>query len=592
MFRVLREAALGAVLLGAGMLAPPVWAQSEAGNADLLAGLRPVTDEMLANPQAGNWLIWRRTYGSSGFSPLDEINTENVDQLVEVWRAPLADGSNMATPLMHDGVIFLADVDDIVLALDAATGAELWRYEHDTAELPGPEGSPLAAKIGPALYGETLIVPTLDLRLVALDFRTGEPVWEHDIAVTAAGKRQYSLRASPLVANGVVVQGVTATMVPEGGFILGLDAASGEELWRFQTVAGPEDPQGHTWNNIDRTERQGGSVWIPGSYDPELDLVYFGTAPTYHTAPLLDPADIPGVTNDALYTNTTVALRPRSGELVWHFQHVANDQWDLDWSYERQVVELPVDGGTRRAVVNAGKMALYDALDAATGDYLFSVDVGLQNLVAAINPETGTKTMNANARPNAESEVLVCPFAVGGRNWQSAALNPQSKMLFLPLAELCMTAGPIGQGGNLLTTGVQMTPVSPPGSNGYLGRMQAINLATGELAWNHREPMPPTSGALATEGGLVFVADLNPSLKALDQADGELLWSVDLPEVAASFPISFSVGDKQHVALAIGQAGLHASSLVGISSQVNGPNPALLGSLAPGGAALVVYALP
>lgn len=576
----------------AWIFAAPVFAQSNGGGSELLAGMRPVTAEMLANPGAEDWLIWRKTYDSLGFSPLDEINTGNVDQLVQAWSVPLASGSNMATPLMHDGVIFLADVDDIVLALDAATGAELWRYEHETEEITGQSRSGLTAKIGLALHDDKVIVPTLDLHLVALDFRTGEPVWDHAIAVTAAGQRQYSLRASPLIADGVVVQGVTATMVPEGGFIIGLDADSGEELWRFQTVAGPDDPGGHTWNDIAHTERQGGSVWIPGSYNPEINLVYFGAAPTYHTAPLLDPVDIPGVNNDALYTNTTLALRPRTGELFWHFQHIANDQWDLDWIYERQIVDLQVNGEARKAVVTAGKMALYDAVDAATGEYLFSIDVGLQNLVADIDPVTGAKTMNANAKPNAESAVLVCPFAVGGRNWQSGAVNPDSKMLFLPLAETCMMGGPTGQDSNLLSSGAGITPAPLPGSDGNIGVLQAINLETRELEWSFREVMPPTSGVLATAGGLVFGAALDQSLKAFDQTDGEVLWSTDLGEIAASFPISYGVDGKQYIAIVAGQPGLHASSFIGIVSQVAGPDPELLNSLAPGGAELVVYALP
>ena len=144
-------------------------------------------------------------------------------------------------------------------------------------------------------------------------------------------------------------------------------------------------------------------MWVPGSYDSELNLVYFGLAPTYNTEPLLRPVDTEGVTNDALYTNSTVALRPETGEIEWYFQHVANDQWDLDWVYERQLIELELGGVTRKVVLTAGKMALYDALDAATGQYLFSMDMGLQNIITAIDPETGAKTLSPIATPNAEA---------------------------------------------------------------------------------------------------------------------------------------------------------------------------------------------
>ena len=579
---------IGAALFCVCFAAAPAFAQSNGGDGDLLAEMRPVSGDMLADPEAGNWLIWRKTYDSAGYSPLDQIDTDNVDRLVEAWRIPLGQGSSMATPLVHDGVMFLADTNDAVLALDARSGEELWRYEHETGS---DATAGLNGKFGIAVYGENIIVPTLDLRLLALDFRTGEPVWEHAIAVTADRPNRYSLRAAPLLADGVIVQGVTATMVPEGGFIVGLDAGSGEELWRFQTVAGPDDPGGDTWNDIAHTERQGGSVWVSGSYDPELDLVFFGPAPTYHTAPLLQPVDIQGVSNDALYTNSTIALRPRTGELAWHFQHVANDQWDLDWSFERQIIEVHVNGSPRRAVITAGKMALYDALDAATGDYLFSIDLGLQNLVASIDPQTGRKTMNPNARPNAENAVLICPQPIGGRNWLAASVNPESNMLFLPLAETCMMGGPIGGDSQLLSTGVEITGVAPPDSDGNIGRLQAINLETRELAWSFREFMPPSSAVLATGGGLVFGGAIDQSFKAFDQADGEVLWSTDLGDVAASFPISYSVDGKQHIALVVGQPGLHASALTGHAMQTSGDMSRFAG-LTREGPALVVFALP
>ena len=587
MFGNLRKPYSSAAIVCALTAATTAFGQS-GNDADLLAGLRPVTAEMLENPADGNWLIWRKTYDSQGFSPLDQINTGNVAGLAEAWRTPLGQGSSMATPLVHDGVMFLADTNDTVLALDAGSGEELWRYEHAT----GADATRgLNGKFGIAIYRETLIVPTLDLRLLALDFRSGELVWEHAIAVSAANPGRYSLRAAPLLADGVIVQGVTATMVPEGGFIIGVDAGSGEELWRFHTVAGPDDPGGNTWNDIAGTERQGGSVWVSGSYDPELDLVFFGPAPTYHTAPLLDAAEIPGVSNDALYTNSTIALRPRSGELVWHFQHVANDQWDLDWSFERQIVEVDVDGAPRKAVITAGKMALYDALDAATGEYLFSIDLGLQNMVASIDPQTGVKTMNANARPNAENAVLICPQPIGGRNWLAAAVNPANNMLFLPLAETCMMGGPTGGDSNLLSTGVSISSVPPPDSDGNIGRLQAVNLATQELAWSFREFMPPSSAVLATGGGLVFSGALDQSFKAFDQADGEVLWSTDLGDIAASFPISYSVNGKQHIALIVGQPGLHASALIGHAMQTSGDLSRFAG-LTREGPALVVFALP
>ncbi|MDP2380862.1 MAG: PQQ-binding-like beta-propeller repeat protein, partial [Pseudohongiella sp.] len=357
---------------------------AQPANSPLLQAMTPVTDAMLRSPPAEDWLNWRRTYDTYGFSPLDQINTANVSNMAEAWRVPLEPGSNTPTPLVHDGVMFMLATNDTLLAMDASTGEMLWTYKHETT--PGAFPS---AKVGIALHGDMIIMPTNDIHVLAIHAKTGELIWDHAIDGARIGRRAHQLHATPLVANGMVIQGVTATMVPEGGYIVGLDLETGAETWRFYSIPRPGEPGDETWNALELSARSGGSVWMPPSYDPELDLVYFGTAPTYDTASLLNKVDLPGITNDGLYTNSTVALRPKTGELAWHFQHVANDQWDLDWTYERQIMHVQVNGVMRKAVVTAGKMALFDALDAATGEYLYSLDLGLQNLIASIDPVTG-----------------------------------------------------------------------------------------------------------------------------------------------------------------------------------------------------------
>lgn len=545
--------------------------------------ISPVTEAQLRQPAADDWLIWRRTYDSYGYSPLDQINRATVGGLAEAWQVPLEVGSNMATPLVHEGVLFLLSVPDTVLALDAASGELLWQYRH-------PLSGPQNPKIGMALHGNKLLVPTSDMHLLALDVADGSVIWDHAVTTSARGRIPYSLRSAPLVANGMVIQGVTATLMPEGGFIFGLDVETGAEVWRFHTVARPGAPGGDTWNDLPLEARSGGSVWIPGSYDPELDLVYFGAAPTYDTGPLMNPIDQSSVSNDALYTNSTLALRPRTGELVWHYQHLANDQWDLDWIYERQLVEVDVGGGSRKAVLTAGKMALFDAVDAQTGEYLFSVDMGLQNVVSAVDPVTGAKTINPATIPNAEAPSLVCPFANGGRNWQATAYNPASRMMYVPLAEVCMTGGPTGKPGTLMTSGADMVPRPTPGFDGNLGRLQAWNLATRELAWSFREPVPPASAVLATGGGLVFVGSVDNSFKALDDATGEVLWQTRLGDVPASFPITYRVDGRQYIALVVGQPSLHANLWLGFAGAVLGAGSPLA-DLPRSGAAIVVFAL-
>ena len=546
-----------------------------------------VTAAELVDPVDEDWLIWRRTYDAQGYSPLDQVNKNNIKDLKEAWRIPLLEGPNMATPLVHDGVMFLASTQDTVLALDAISGQQLWKYEHR------PTGF-ISPKIGLALHGNKVIVPTQNMQLVALDASTGKVIWAHEIETPEHEqplRLPYSLRGAPLVANGMVLQGVTATMIPEGGFIVGLDLESGEEVWRFHSIARPDEPGGNTWNNLSLKDRSGGSVWVPASYDAELDLAYYGTAPTYDTAPLLHSLNVEGVSNEALYTNATIALRPQTGELVWFFQHMPNDQWDLDWVFERQLIKLEVNGSMRKVVLTAGKMALYDLLDAATGEYLNSFDVGFQNIVTAVDPKTGDKTINPRAIPNAEDANLLCPMANAGRNWPSASINPNSKTLFLPLSEVCMMFGPTSNTRTLLSTGVAIKAQPSADSDGKFGRVQAINIETGEMLWDFREVVPPVSAALSTAGGLLFFGTLDNRFVALDEVNGNVLWEDDLADIPASFPISYGVDGKQYIAVVIGQPSVyHATSLMSYVNEFLGDQSPLI-DVQRSGPALVVYAL-
>ena len=546
-----------------------------------------ISEAELIKPDDEDWLIWRRTYNAQGHSPLDQINKSNIDDLAEAWRVELEQGPNMATPLVHNGVMFLASAQDSVLALDATTGEQLWEYKHRPTGFPSP-------RIGIALHGDKVIVPTQNMQVVALKVATGELIWKHEIETPQHEeplRLPYSLRGAPMVANGVVLQGVTATMIPEGGFLVGLDLETGDELWRFHSIARPGEPGGNTWNNLALEDRSGGSVWVPASYDPELDLAYYGTAPTYDTAPLLHSLNKEGVSNEALYTNATIALRPKTGELAWFFQHMPNDQWDLDWVFERQIVELGIGGNSRKVVLTAGKMALFDVLDAATGEYLDSFDVGLQNIVTAIDPHTGNKTINPRAIPNAEDSNLLCPMANAGRNWPSASINPTTKMLYLPLSEICMMFGPTSDTRTLLSTGVSIVPQPRLNSDGKFGRVQAINLETGEMVWDFREVAPPVSATLSTAGGVVFVGTLDNRFVALDEKNGETLWENELGDIPNSFPISYGINGKQYIAIVVGQPSVYHATV--LKSYIDGflGDESPLVDLPRAGPALVVYAL-
>ena len=537
---------------------------ADANSIPLLRDYSSVTDEVLQNPPDSGWVTWRRTYDNLGFSNLDQINRQSVADLKLAWTQEVTAGNNMPTPLVHDGIMFLYSAGDVVLALDATNGELLWRYTHDGETV-------TSHKFGIALYEDKVLVPTSDLHMVALNARTGEVIWDH--ALDTGEVTDYALRSAPTIAGAQVIQGVAASFVPGGGFIFAIDLQTGTETWRFNTLARPGEPGGNTWNNIPLEERQGGSVWNTGAYDAELDLVFYGVSPTYNTGPLLYSLSVGGVNNDALYTNTTLALRPATGELVWHYQHVANDQFDLDWAFERSIVELEVDGEMKKVVVTAGKPALFDALDAATGEYLFSVDSGLQNLFSAINPVTGEKIPNPNVYPDAEEVRTVCPYYQGGRNWHASSINNDTGFLFVPIFEVCMDTL-LDDTGTLLSSGLRADTRPVPNTDGNYGRLQAINLKTRELAWQYRQEVVPASASLATAGGLVFLGYLDNTFKAFDQQSGEILWETALGSIPAAFPITYSVDGKQYVAVVAGQLNIHTGVWLGLQNRFSGFVPA------------------
>ncbi len=538
----------------------PSWPEA----ANRLSRSSPVTDELLESPSPNDWLSWRRTRDGLGFSPLSRIDKRNVGSLQLAWSLSLPAGPNTATPLVHDGVVYVHSFGDHVQALDAVTGDELWHYAR---ELPGTFRP--TVKRNMALYGDRLYVGTSDVHVLALDVRTGAVVW--DVAIAAEGSG-FGLSGGPLAARGKIMQGVNG-QAPGGAYIVALDAESGEEAWRFYSIARPGEPGGASWNGLPLDKRTGGSVWTAGSYDAQRNLAFFGPAPTYDTGPLRDLSTQRGITNDALYTNATIALDPGTGKLAWYFQHVPNDQWDFDWAFERQILTLPVDGRERRVVLTAGKEAIYDALDLDDGGrYLFSIDLGLQNFITAIDPRTGAKTIDPKLVPSREEAIVVCPHAGGAKSWVPGAINPATRVLFVPLVESCMdlTPVPLEQRGSL-STGVRWTIRARPDSDGRYGRIQAIDLVTRETLWTQRQRAPQTTGVLATAGGLVFAGSLDRVLTAYDEATGEALWQAKLSDVPSSSPISYAVDGKQYVAMTVGHGSAHALTFPMLTPEIDLP---------------------
>ena len=547
--------------LSPGIALPPN--PSRSGLVSALDRLTPVSDALIANPAPEDWLTWRRTPDDLGFSPLKKITNANVGGLRLAWSWSLSAGPNETAPLVHDGVIFVQGFGDRVQALNAATGDLLWQY----ARTLGPD-TPPSVKRALSLYGDKLIVPTSDVHVVALNAKTGRVIWDHTVGDAKTGLR---ITGGTLVAKGKVMVGTTGR-APGGNYIVGLDANTGEESWRFYTIARPGEAGGDSWNGLSLEQRNGASVWTPGSYDPALNLAFFGPAQTYDTGPVRNLVNRPGVTNDGLYTDTTIALNPETGKMAWHFQHQPNDQWDLDWAFERQLIRLPVDGQMKTAVVTAGKQAIYDVLDASSGKYIFSMDLGLQNSVIAIDPKTGAKTIDMKTVPGDGEIKTVCPHAGGAKNWLPASINPDRKMLYVPLVESCMDMLPVKEGERAsLSTGVRWTLRPRPDSDGKYGRLEAIDLATRKVAWVQRQRAPMSTGALATAGGVVFAGSIDRFMRAYDDASGKVLWEARLNDVPNAPPISFAVNGKQYVAVIAGNGGAQAATFPVLVPEIQNP---------------------
>lgn len=550
-----------------------IYAQEIARQTAIANRIRPVTDDMLRNPPEGDWLMWRRSYSGLGYSPLKAINRANVNDLRLGWSLTLAPSLNEITPLVHDGVLFIHS-GATVQAVDARDGTPLWEYRR---KLPDSlNGGRTGRSKGMAIYQETLYLPMVDGHLIALDAKTGKLLWDHEVLSKEDVDKGVQLNGVPIVAKGRVMMGITLSITVKGGcYIFALDAATGEEKWRFHTVAQPGQVGGDSWNGVPGDQRFGGSQWTGGSYDPDLGLVYFGVGNTYNTATLIRPEEGPAPTNAGLFTESTIALDPQTGRLVWHYQHMPRDVWDMDWVFEQLLVDMPVDGKMRKLVISGGKMALFDAVDRADGRYVLSRDAGLQNIVTAIDPKTGAKTYNPALKPASGEQKLICPGSSGFRNWMSTAYDPVNHYLYVPIFENCgdftwtkRDAASTAAGG--IDQSFQTRKM--PNSDGNFGRVQAIDMRTGQTAWIRRQRTPIASSMLSTGGGLVFNGSGDRTFRAMDQRDGKILWQTRLASTASSSPITYSVDGVQYVAVVTGGGNPQDSGWASLAPEVKNPS--------------------
>jgi alcohol dehydrogenase (cytochrome c) len=547
---------------------------------------------MLRAPKPEDWLLYRGNYKGWGYSPLDQINKTNVKNLQLAWSRVMGPGTNEITPLVHDGIMYLGNPGDVIQAIDAATGDLIWEYRHP---LPARDKFPTALgqrKRSISLYGDYVIFATWDNYIVGLDAKTGRRTWQSN-----RGDNDLDVQNSsgPIVANGMIVAGSTCQVAGHGCYVTGHDARNGEELWRNEMIPRPGQPGNETWGGAPFEKRWMTGVWGHLTYDPDLDIVYYGSSGA-GPASEVQRGTIGG---SMAGTDTRFAVKPKTGEVVWKHQTLPRDNWDQECTFEMMVIDTPVNPdpnatgmlstnpdarkGPRKTLTGIPcKTGIAWSFDAATGEFLWAKQTTDQNLVAKIDGKGLVSVNEASVISDVNKTYRICPTFAGGRDWPMGAYSPKMNVMFIPLANACIdetarTDRVAAPEFVYNTTNVNQFPAGKD----KVGRIDAISVETGRTVWSWETRVALYSPLLATGSGLLFNGSLDRYLRALDAENGTVIWQTRLPAQTAGGAITYSVNGRQYVAIAAG--GPVAAALAGMTPEAD---------TASGGNAIYVFALP
>ena len=513
-----------------------------------------ISDQDINYPKENDWTSWRRTPLGFGYSPLKQVNKENVQKLKLSWSLTMNEGSNQGTPLISQGVMFLTHPGNMIQALSAANGRLIWEYKY-----PYPKDSMLLG--GPtkniAMYKDKVFMATYDAALIALDIRTGKLLWKN---IKADYKDGYTHSSGPIIANGVVISGINGCerYIEDGCFITGHDPDSGKELWRTSTVALSEDINGSSWGNTPDIFRAGSDTWIAGSYDPELDIFYIGTS---QAKPWVAASRGMSPNEKALYTNSTLAMNPQTGKILWFFQHIQGETIDMEVGFERILADID----DKKLLLTIGKDGILWKLDREKGNFIDLKETINQNIYKKVDRNKGKVAYRDDILlSKIDTPFSACPGIYGGHNWQAVSYDPESYLMVIPLHQLC--ADMIGRyverkegGGGY---GANSRNYKMDNTNGNVGKLVTIDIRNMEKIWQYEQNAMFLTGSLSTAGGLTFIGDLDRKFMAFDTKTGILLWDTTLGSALHGFPVTYAVNGKQYIAVQTGMGVFRAMTSV------------------------------